>query len=336
MRIPRWPFVLLLYIYPVTSPAAAWAQAIEMAGTRAPGMGGAFVAVADDSSATWWNPAGLAAGPFVDVAVSRNTTQAGSDRAPAWRGSLSSFSLGIPPAGVSYYRYRLTEIAQPGSTASGQGDRQAIGTGVVIRSIPASQLGVTLVHSLISGIHIGTTLKYVRSSVRSAVGEGNADDVLDAGDRLDGDAASTFDLDIGVIAALGAFRAGGVVRNVRAAELGEASGVDLPRQVRIGAAFDGDAARWLPVTIAIDADLRRYSAPGGERRVVAAGAEEWFAQHRVGVRAGARFNTVGAEERAASGGISVAVRSGLYLDGHVVAGGSSDERGWGVAARVSF
>jgi hypothetical protein len=195
---------------------------------------------------------------------------------------------------------------------------------------------VTLVHSLISGIHIGTTLKYVRSSVLSAAGEGDADDLLDSGERLDGDASSAFDLDVGLLAVIGAFRAGGVVRNVRAAELGGSSGIDLPRQIRIGAAFDGDAARWLPITIAIDADLRRYGGPAGERRVVAAGAEEWFAQHRVGVRAGARFNTVGAKERAATGGISVAVRSGLYVDGHVVSGGSADERGWGVAARVSF
>src|SRR5215213_826194 len=124
MRFPQWSVVLLFFIYPLTSPSAVWSQAIEMAGTRAPGMGGAFVAVADDSSATWWNPAGLAAGPFVDLAVSRNSTRAGDDRAPAWRGRLSSFSLGIPPAGVSYYRFRMTEIAQTGSTAIGQGDRE--------------------------------------------------------------------------------------------------------------------------------------------------------------------------------------------------------------------
>jgi hypothetical protein len=299
-------------------------------------MGGAFVAVASDSSATWWNPAGLAAGPFVDLALSRNSGQAGSDQPPAWRGHLSSFALGTPPAGVSYYRFRLTEIAQRGSTASGQGDREAIGTGVALRSIPASQLGVTLVHSLITGIHIGTTLKYVRGDVRSAIGEGDADDLLEAGEHLIGESDGTFDLDLGLMAVVGAFRAGGVVRNVRAAELGRDSGVDLPRQVRVGAAFDGDAARWLPVTIAIDADLRRYRGPGGTRRVVAVGAEQWFAQHRLGVRAGARFNTVGAEEGAASGGISVAVRSGLYIDAHVVSGGSADEHGWGVAARVSF
>jgi len=44
----------------------------------------------------------------------------------------------------------------------------------------------------------------------------------------------------------------------------------------------------------------------------------------------------GAEERALTGGASVALRSGFYLDGHVVRGGSPEERGWGAAARVSF
>jgi hypothetical protein len=32
----------------------------------------------------------------------------------------------------------------------------------------------------------------------------------------------------------------------------------------------------------------------------------------------------------------VALRSGIYVDGHVVRGGARDERGWGVAAIVSF
>ena len=45
--------------------AAAWVAA----GVAADGEGGAFVAVANDSSATWWNPAGLAAGPFFDMVL---------------------------------------------------------------------------------------------------------------------------------------------------------------------------------------------------------------------------------------------------------------------------
>ena len=39
--------------------ARAAAQTAEVVGTRALGMGGAFVAVADDPSAVYWNPAGL-------------------------------------------------------------------------------------------------------------------------------------------------------------------------------------------------------------------------------------------------------------------------------------
>jgi hypothetical protein len=54
------------------------------------------------------------------------------------------------------------------------------------------------------------------------------------------------------------------------------------------------------------------------------------------MRAGARFNTVGAEEQAYTVGASVAVRSGIYVDGHGVFGGADDESGWGIGARVTF
>ena len=45
---------------------AAAAQIYESIGIRAQGMGGAFVAVADDATATWWNPAGLASGGYLN------------------------------------------------------------------------------------------------------------------------------------------------------------------------------------------------------------------------------------------------------------------------------
>jgi hypothetical protein len=189
-------FSRLILVGLVLLPASARAQAIEVAGSRAPGMGGAFVAVASDSSATWWNPAGLAAGPFLDFAIYRNALEGGGQAAPAWRARLLDFSLGTPPAGISYYRFRLTDVQPLATTATGQGDRQSTRTGA-IRSIPASQLGVTLAHSLISGIHVGATLKYVRASVMAAAGDGTSDQLLDAGDDLDGaDSHGTFDLDL--------------------------------------------------------------------------------------------------------------------------------------------
>ena len=56
-------------------PTGARAQIYESVGTRAQGMGGAFVAVADDASATWWNPAGLAMGAFFSSVLEHDNAQ---------------------------------------------------------------------------------------------------------------------------------------------------------------------------------------------------------------------------------------------------------------------
>ncbi len=208
------------------------------------------------------------------------------------------------------------------------------------RSLAATQVGVTVVHTLVTGIHAGATVKYVRGTPRRLEIPGteavalDVSELLDRGDDLDdGEAHGGVDIDLGVLAVAGAIRVGGVVRNVRAQELGD---VGLQRQIRVGAAFDAEAAGRRALMLAVDADLRTYQAGGGERRVIAIGAEQWLYARRFGVRGGARFNTVGTQDQAFTGGASVAVRSGVYVDAHVVEGGDTGERGWGVAARVSF
>jgi hypothetical protein len=45
---------------------------------------------------------------------------------------------------------------------------------------------------------------------------------------------------------------------------------------------------------------------------------------------------VGSKERTATGGGSLRLRPGFFLDAYLVRGGSTDDRGWGVASRVSF
>jgi hypothetical protein len=198
------------------------------------------------------------------------------------------------------------------------------------------------VQSLLDGVHAGVTLKYVRGRV--GAGAGNfaraAGDLLDDADDLGvGAVQNRFDVDVGVMAAGGPLRAGLVVRNARAISFDggdpEMTPFRLPRQVRLGAAFDG-TSEGLPLTIALDVDVRRYETAWGDRRVVAMGAEHWLVKKRLALRGGVRFNTVGREERTGTAGASIAVRSGLYLDGHIARGGNADERGWGVAARVSF
>jgi hypothetical protein len=307
-------------------------------------MGGAFVAVASDATATWWNPGGLGAGPFLDLSLARTSTEV-SERLPAWRSGTSWFAIGSPPLGLAYYRFRLTDIRPFDPTGERNPDREDRRAGVPVRSLSVSHFGVTVVQTLIPGVHAGTTLKYLRGTLQSGRADGllSADALLEVGEELDdGNSQGRFDLDAGIIAVAGMVRLGAVVRNVREPEFDtdDAAGmrvtVRLPRQVRIGAAFDPERATGIPLTVAVDADVRAYETASGERRVVAAGAEHWFGAKRFGVRAGGRVNTVGRQERSATAGASVALRSGLFVDGHVVRGGSADEKGWGVAARVSF
>jgi hypothetical protein len=300
-------------------------------------MGGAFVAVANDSSATWWNPAGLAPGPLFDVAVGGAATDIDGSL-PARRERGLWFSVTTPPFGFSYYRLNITDIGQFRTIASDVGGREDRRAAVPDWSLSASQFGATLVHTVVSDIHVGTTLKYVRAT--GFEGELTGPESLNASEWLDradessgGDVDNDFDLDLGVLAIRGPVRLGGVVRNLLEMELGR---VKIPRQARVGVAFDAAAMSSRTLLLSVDTDIVAYQTPFGDRRVVAVGGEGWVLGRRVGVRAGARFNTTGAQEQAYTAGASVAVRSGLFIDGHVVYGGADDESGWGITARASF
>jgi hypothetical protein len=323
-------------------PAVTGAQTIETVGERALGMGGAFVAVADDSTATWWNPGALAAGPFIDVAAGWSRSEFRGDGVPQGRTRLTAISLSTPPFGVSYYRFRITNIQPVGPTGTSSGGREDRRVGVV-RSLAVHDLGATLVTSVFTGVHVGTTLKFLRGRVEHSTGDIGAtpEALLDLGDDASaGRGHGQFDADIGVLAVSGPWRVGAVVKNLRAARFADDAGgyVRLPRQARAGVAFDGAARRgsnaaW---TVSADVDVASYATGTGDRRVIAAGAERWLFGKRIGVRGGARFNQVGQKDRSATAGVSAAIRSGLLVDAHAVRGGSDDERGFGVAARFTF
>src|SRR5215213_6232539 len=81
-------------------PSAVTAQTFDTVGTRAAGMGGAFVAVADDASAAYWNPGGFAAGNFFTMVLDRSTATADPGKPDgAWRGDGLLVSLGMPALG---------------------------------------------------------------------------------------------------------------------------------------------------------------------------------------------------------------------------------------------
>src|SRR3954471_18410647 len=96
--------LILMLIAATTAVSPAVAQSEPPAGVRATGMGGAFVAVADDASAVFWNPAGLASGSYFSLVIDWNALETASD-VPAPRDrSAQLVAVGTPPLGVSYYR----------------------------------------------------------------------------------------------------------------------------------------------------------------------------------------------------------------------------------------
>ena len=297
------PFGVFLLLSSV--PVAG--QSFEAVGERALGMGGAFVAVADDSSATWWNPAGLATGPFLDASLGRVTGSADS-RLPASRSGVWSFALATPPLGVSYYRLNITEIGPFVPTGDPEADREDRAAGMGIRSLSVSQFGATVLHTITTGVNAGATVKFLRgtASVRQIDSSGELSELLDlGGDLEDGDGQGTVDVDLGMLATVGAVRVGVSGRNLREPKFGD---ITMSRQVRAGIAFDGAAAGLSPLLVSLDVDLRRYVAAGGDRRVVAVGGEHWLRPRQFAIRGGARFNTVGEQDHTVTAGASIAVR----------------------------
>jgi len=336
---------LCAFLIGVASPLAALAQSNEAVGVRAQGMAGAFTAVADDATATWWNPAGLAGGAYLNAIIElgsqrepRTDRDASGGPAPAWQLGARGFTAAFPALGLSYYRLQVSEIQPQTSTAATGGVRQDQGPpDVRLRSLFLSQFGATVGQSIGEHLVVGSTLKLVHGSVATDV---RARDIatLDQAADLDGAGETHTGLDLGAMLSFGSARFGLVARNVTEPVFGSgADAVTLHRQVRAGASL-GTGRRGVigNAIVAVDADLTTTPTVLGDERHLAAGAEAWMARQRLGVRGGVGTNTIGARRSSLSGGVSVLVRTRTYLDAQATGGSDESRHGWGVALRVTF
>src|SRR5215471_19272869 len=210
--------VAIWAIVGVCAPFTAHAQRFDDVGARAQGMAGAFVAVSDDATATWWNPAGLAA--EIDQHGERAVAAA------------------FPSLGVSHYHRNISQIQPSNSTEPGGSVRQdlgASGSGLpATESVGVGQVGVTVGQSIGGHLVVGSTLKleWAKSNTRG-------------------------DLDIGAMATLGLVRLGLVMRDVSSPEFGSGSDtLVLERRARAGVAVLSPASSPLhPFILDVDADL---------------------------------------------------------------------------------
>ena len=328
----------------VVCAAPASAQMYELVGNRAQGMAGAFVAIADDATATWWNPAGLATGANLSIVYDRASTTGPvdpPDTGPAWLGKTNGIALTTPVLGLSYYRLRISEI-RPGSPngADDSGRQEDGAAGLDVRTFALSEYGASFGQSLGGNLVVGSTLKLVRVGRAAGLdsGTGSARDRLDAADSADVSSETETDLDIGVMASFAHVRVGASVKHVRQPEIGEGEDAfELKRQARAGmAVFAAGGGPLSAITAAVDADLTTIDTPVGDVRHVATGAEAWLLSRRVGLRGGYSKNTVGDEGSALSVGVSLGSRGGYYVDGFYTVGSDKSREGWGWSLRVSF
>jgi hypothetical protein len=321
-------------------PWTVRAQGVEAVGIRALGMGGAFVAVADDASATYWNPAGLVTGPLFSAVAEFG--QADVEPVPVqasgpgtWLGSASRsgtlVALGTWPVGATFYRIS-TAAARVGTVTSSL----PVATASQLDRLTTTHVGVNVLHTIVSGLHVGAALKYVHGSAGLAALTPAPSDPLEAAEQLDTRGSSRFDMDAGVMLDLRAVKLGLTVRNLFEPEFDapvEGARVELPRQVRAGVAFRPSDS----LIVSLDADLTRTPDLGGERRSLAAGAEQRFWNDRAAVRGGFRISTAGDARPILTTGGSVGLRTGMFAEGYVAIGleGTAAD-GFGVGLRVAF
>ncbi len=332
---------LVCLVVAVTASARANAQMPEAIGIRAQGMGGAFTAVADDASATWWNPAGLASGAvfntIIDVAYQREPPEdrpSPDGAVPSWNTAARGFALAYPALGLSYYRLQLSEIRPSSPIGGGVDDRQDQGsTKVLLRSLVLNEFGATVGQSLGRHVVVASTVKLVRGRAASDMRE-RIDASLDAAEDLEGDSHFQSSFDVGVLGSVGPLRGALVVRNINEPAFGEGEATfTLAREVRAGVAVASGRGRAIA---SADLDLTTRSTPLGDERRLAFGGEVWTTARTFGVRGGIGRSVIGEARGTASGGISVAVRRGNYVDVAATGGTDRGRRGWGAALRVTF
>jgi hypothetical protein len=224
--------------------------------------------------------------------------------------------------GLSYGQFEVTAL-----TAGAVG-------GVQAKTLRTSYYGATILQSLVEGLILGGTFKYVRGDVATAISDDETvGAALDGTNDLRGARSGVVDLDVGLLADMQRLRIGITWRNLRSPEFGDdATGrVRLPRQTRLGVALvpsDG-------LTLAMDIDLDTVGLRGDLRRMFALGGEGRIGQ-RLAVRTGLRWSLEGARHLVGSAGLSIGLRRGFWLDGHYAQSHLDEDREFGVALRAGL
>jgi hypothetical protein len=257
-------------------------------------MGGAFTAVADDGSAFFWNPAGLAFGPAFHGAVqwgeSRMDRGAFVDslertegEGSLWTDGSSGFSVGMPFLGVAATFGRSTSSFREQDFAVSQGLETFDLAVSVVHSLPPDNLVVA------ANLHYlrGTTHELVESVASLAPEDRSPDAFSDRLVSTEGATSATATIDLAALYEPRRwFRMGLMWSRLTEPAFATSAGgtIALPSHARAGVAFH------LPrrFLASFDFDLSRQGVEQENWRELSLGAEKQFFGDALSLRAGVR------------------------------------------------
>jgi hypothetical protein len=304
------------------TPAKAQ-QVFESVGSRALGMGGAFVAVADDGTAAFWNPAGVALSPKGNLTLEWVRFQTGNRDQPPAPGPTNRTA--------SFATFGSSNFSLSYGTLQGA-DLVTTSSGTMAEMLKTTQYGATVLQGVAPGVILGSTLKLVRGFAASEAAVGTSgSNALSQVSGLHGQTVTRFDFDVGLMVDMKQVRLGLVAKNLEEPTFPEPRGspFTLHRQLRAGVAVLPTSG----LTLALDLDLDTIDLRGGLRRMIAFGGEDRIGA-RFALRGGLRWSVTGDRQLVGSAGVSVAVRPGAWIDGHYTQGALDGDRGFGIAFRV--
>jgi hypothetical protein len=289
-------------------------------GAKAGAMSGAFTAVADDTTAFYWNPAGYAFGPAAHAAVQWGDSDMNRGDEATFGGSAAGFSLGLTFMGVA-------------GTFSKESSSRIEGDAVSSRGLETFDLSASILHSLpIDDLVIAANVHYLRGESHELVeslsslapGARAASAVFDRVLATEGASSSTASADFGALYQPRDWvRLGLMWRQLFEPGFVLPSGdeIVLPRHGRAGVAF------FLPrsATVAFDFDLSAQGGVDEAWRELSLGVDKTLFDEALSFRAGLRAEAgSGRGARPAfSAGVAVRVR---FVVAEVAYQGSSEGR----------
>src|SRR5215203_5901427 len=184
-------------------------------GARASGMAGAYVGVADDATAVYWNPAGVATGALVSVVIGggAHTLAQGAQLEEDQQDTAAVVAISATALAFAYYRLGTYGRSASDPAVTSPSSREEVRRSV--QGISTSTVGVSLVQSLGQFVVVGITPKFMNGS-------------------SDGESGYAFDADAGVMLAVNRIRLGLVARNLTTPSftVGGGEEVTLDREVR--------------------------------------------------------------------------------------------------------